>query len=78
LVREANVRDEPIVEKLRQDAQALIASGELEPLGVAEWAHKELLERLEMDPPEGIADLPEKDRDAIYCFVMGYICALRF
>lgn len=50
----------------------------VQPAGVVEWAHKELLERLRMDPPDGIADLPEEDQHAIYCFVMGYISALRF
>ena len=69
---------EPIIQKLRDEATTLIDDGKL-PLGNAlEWAEKELAQRLRMDPPDGLGDLRERDRRAIYCFVMGYLSAIRF
>jgi hypothetical protein len=41
--------------------------------GFANWAHQQLIEVLDSDPPAGLNDWHERYRRAIYDFVMGQV-----
>jgi len=68
-----NYITDPIVDKLKVDGTDQINCGAIRSGDFAKWASRELAERLNLEPPDGLYDLPERDRRAIYYFVMGRI-----